>query len=436
MAADALGNAAVAGYIDGAGTVTMGSESVTGLSNGNNPLLIKYDAQGQVAWARTTTGAGDGIAMFRAVAIDRSGNIVAAGAMVADKTCTFGDVTVASTSGVSNFLAVKFDASGRALWARSNSTGGTGAAYSGFNATAIDQDGNIYLAGAIYGLGTFTFGAHTIVGQSSSQSTPIIVKYDADGNALWVRGGVATPAATASFAEITVDASGNIYAVAFTGAGATHVFGDQSVDGGGGVLVKLDPSGTFQWAKAASVSTSGDKTVSPQSVTTDSSGDVILAGYTVVTASYGNDVITVPSNVFSRAVLAKYSPAGEVRWARTVDGASSTYIDGVASDSAGNLYVAGSAGTGTSVWGTVSITVPTANLIKSMVLAKYDGSGAVQWARTIPGAPNTSESVAVASYPGGHFYVAGILYGAGTFAFGPEATVTNPNATRSVLVKY
>jgi hypothetical protein len=107
----------------------------------------------------------------------------------------------------------------------------------------------------------------------------------------------------------------------------------------------------------------------------------------------------------------------------------------MASDAAGNVYVAGSASSGTSLWGTVSLTIP-ANLVNSMVVAKYDRSGEVQWARTIPDAPNPSKFVAAASNAGGGLYAVGLLYGTGSYAFAPEVTVNAPSSTVSVLVKY
>jgi ABC-type molybdate transport system substrate-binding protein len=71
-----------------------------------------------------------------------------------------------------------------------------------------------------------------------------------------------------------------------------------------------------------------------------------------------------------------------------------------------------------------------------LVVAKYNASGSVQWARTLPDAPNTSEFAAAASDAAGHLYVVGLLYGAGTYTFSREAAVIAPRSTSSVLVKY
>ena len=94
--------------------------------------------------------------MFSGVTVDTSGNVYAAGYIYSTGTYTFGTVTVAgSVAGGYNAVLVKYNSSGVAQWARSNTTG---SAMARFNAVAVDSSGNIYAVGYVYGTGTYTFG--------------------------------------------------------------------------------------------------------------------------------------------------------------------------------------------------------------------------------------------------------------------------------------
>src|SRR5579862_8445025 len=101
LAVDAAGNATVTGYSQGEDT-------------GSDYLTIRYDTNGKQLWARRYNGAGNGDDRAVAVGLDRAGNAY---------------VTGSAHTSVNNidYLTIKYDATGKELWARSYNGRGKGA---------------------------------------------------------------------------------------------------------------------------------------------------------------------------------------------------------------------------------------------------------------------------------------------------------------------
>ena len=175
---------------------------------------------------------------------------------------------------------------------------------------------------------------------------------------------------------VAVDSSDNMYL-----AGITNSFGEGYSDM---VLVKYDSSGVQQWNRTWGGSDFDDG----YAIAVDSSGNVYLAGNTYGFGAGNSDL-----------VLVKYDSSGMQQWNRTWGGSDFDYGDGIAVDSSGNVYLAGS---------TKSFAVGSSD----MVLVKYDSSGVQQWNRTWGGSSGDSgNAVAVDSLD--NVYVVG-----GTSSFG------------------
>jgi uncharacterized delta-60 repeat protein len=104
-------------------------------------------------------------------------------------------------------------------------------------------------------------------------------------------------------------------------------------------------------------------------VTHDSSGNVYVTGTTESDGPGGNDLL-----------VAKYDKDGVIQWQRALGGSTAYRNDDVGTmikvDSSGNIYVVG-------------ITNSTAGY-DSMMIAKYNSSGSIQWQRTL-GTSSTQE---------------------------------------------
>jgi len=183
VAVDSSGNVYAAGYqISGLFNYGNGV-TATGAYNDNNVVLVKYGSGGDAQWARSTQ-AGT-ISGFRAVAVDNSGNVYAAGYQELSKLFNYGNgITVMGTySGGARpgeglrsvVMLVKYNSSGDAQWAQS----ALAAAYnrsSGFNAVTVDSSYNVYAAG-YQAEGTFTYGSGVSATGLFSANSSVLVKY-------------------------------------------------------------------------------------------------------------------------------------------------------------------------------------------------------------------------------------------------------------------
>jgi hypothetical protein len=244
-----------AGFIHNTLTYKFDTQSVTGLCNRYNAVLVKYDTSGTALWARTV--ANETVpdrSRFNSVAVGSDG-IYVAGYIRGTGKYTFGSQPVQGTfSSGYNTVVVKYDTSGTALWAKSVSAG-TNASY--INSISVGSDG-VYAAGYITGTGTYTFGDQSANGTYAGDYNTVLVKYDTSGNAVWAKS-VAAGSNNSCINSVFAGSDG-VYVAGFINTSGAYTFGDKSVSGtyAGGynaVLVKYNTSGTALWAKSVTAGT-------------------------------------------------------------------------------------------------------------------------------------------------------------------------------------
>jgi hypothetical protein len=434
VAVDGSGNSYVAGYFDSQ-TITFGSTTLTNANTDSTGdiFLAKYNASGSVIWAKNAGGTGDDGAS--SVAADGSGNIYVTGSFTSP-TITFGSITLTNAGSSTNdlFLA-KYDASGNIIWAKS--AGGAGD--DGASSVAMDNSGNIYVAGG-FTSPTITFGSTTltIVGTGDI----FLVKYDANGNVLWAKnaGGIINNSNYNNAAtSVAIDASGNSYVAGYFSS-PTITFGSttltntntDTLDYNSDIfLAKYDANGNVIWAKKAGGS--GDEDDDANSVAVDGSGNAYVVGF------FDSNTITFDTTTLTNTgnfdiFLVKYDANGNVIWAK---GADSSGDDGltfsVAVDGSGNSYVAGMFDSPSFTLGSNTlINAGDSNYTFNMFLAKYDVNGNVLWAKS---ASETSEGISdrvdeassISVDASGNSYVAGSFESL-TITFG-SYTLTNADTT-------
>ena len=232
---------------------------------------------------------------------------------------------------------------------------------------------------------------------------------------------------------VAVDASGSIYSVGlFSG---TVTFGSTTFvsDGDRDIfLVKYDNSGGVQWAKRAG----GTGADVPNGIAV-SGDDVYITGYMNGTANFNtpsapgsNELVPAGSDdVF----LAKFDGSGNFQWARRAGGTSSDIANGV-SASGSAVYITGYFSS-TANFNTPS--APGSNEITSVggtdiFLAKFDDTGAFQWARRAGGSSqDIGYGVAEA---GNDVYVTG--YFRNTADFSSNTSLATAGDNDIFLAKY
>jgi hypothetical protein len=356
---DSSGNIVVAGYYQSNPLNIYAANGSTVLFTLSNPqtvedvFVVKYDASGTPLWARRMGGTS--FESVNSVSTDSSGNIIVAGTYASTTLNIYAanGSTVSFTltnSGSNDAFVVKYDLSGTPQWARRMGGTGTDVATS----VSIDSSGNIVVSGFSTSnpLNIYAANGSTVSFTLASDSSyAFVVKYDSSGTPLWARR-VGGTAGVDQGLSVSTDSSGNIVVVGryttnplniYAANGTTVSFtlaNDGSTDA---FIVKYDSSGTPLWATRIG-GTGVDRT---QSVSTDSSGNIVVAGYYIsitlnIYAANGTTVsFTLTNSGSNDAFVVKYNSSGTPLWARRFGGTGSDIAWSVSTDSSQNIVVAG-----------------------------------------------------------------------------------------------
>lgn len=252
---DALGQVYIAGSFSGTGDFDPGAGTANLTSAGGaDAFAWKLSSSGSYIWAKRWGGTG--IDVGSSIAVDPSGNVIAAGTFLStvDFDPGAGTANLATNgtgTGGSDIFINKLDAAGDYVWARR--IGGNGS--DNGRGVAVDAGGNVYITGGIQGPGNVAAPGVSLLAYPTTNGGSIdgvVVKFNAAGAFQWFRtlGGNAADISNG----IAVDASGNVYTTGSfngtadfdPGAGAANVTSAGSAD----IFVsKLDNAGTYIWAK-------------------------------------------------------------------------------------------------------------------------------------------------------------------------------------------
>jgi hypothetical protein len=238
IATDKAGNVYVTGYSRGIGTY-------------GDYATIKYDKDGNEVWVARYDGPGESRDDVSAIAIDIAGNVYVTGESYEIGTDH-------------DYTTVKYDKDGNEVWV-AEYDGPAGNPSDLANAIAVDFQGNVYVTGQSRGIGT-----------SFDYAT---VKYDKDGNEVWVGryngpGGNPSDVATA----IAVDLQGNIYVTGNSGYIVAPVsYNDFAT-------VKYDKDGNEVWVgRYNGPANSEDRTAA---IAIDKAGNIYVTGFTWQIGTY------------------------------------------------------------------------------------------------------------------------------------------------------
>ena len=252
----------------------------------------------------------------------------------------------AAANGAPDFATIKYAPSGTQQWVAHYNGPGNG--YDSAKAIQVDAVGNVYVTGDSRGTAGFDFAT---------------VKYDANGNQLWVARYDGAAHSDDSPAGLAVDATGDVYVTGWT-----------SVSGGGtdGATVKYNSAGDQQWAAFYHGPASPSDNAAA-ALALDGAGNVYVTGYSYASAS-SYDYVTL-----------KYAPDGGQLWAQRFDGPGH-YDDQAAAlalDASTNVLVTGySYGTNSSA---DYATVKYDRNGNELWVARYDGPASLYDAATALG---------------------------------------------------
>jgi hypothetical protein len=388
IAVDASGNSYITGIFRG--TATFGTTNLT--SSGSTDIFIaKYDASGNVLWAKQAGGTV--IDAGKNIAVDSSSNSYITGEFLGS--VTFDNITLTSNGDYDAFIA-KYDAFGNVLWARQS--GGTGLEVG--RGIAVDGSGNCFITG--YFNGTAVFDSTTLT--SSGAYDVYIAKYDANGNFQWAN---KAGSSGEDFARnVAIDGNGNSYITGtFKGIAS---FGSTTLTSSGLedlFIAKYDASGNVLWAKRAG----GTNKDAANGIDVDASGNSAVSGEFQGTATFGSTMLT-STNSLPDIFIARYDPSGNVLWALSAGGSANDFGRNIAVDGSGNSYVTGEF-EGSASFG--NTTLSTSGGV-DIFIAKYDAAGNALWAQRAGG--NLEDRAAGIALDGSRNpYISGYFLGEASF---------------------
>lgn len=365
----------------------------------------------------------------RGITVDANGNVYSIG-YFKSPTITFGSTTltnVDNTGTAGDVYIVKHDSCGNVVWAKQ--AGDQDYEDRGI-AITTDKSGNVYATGSYYSY-YIKFGADSLSNTGTGWST-YLVKFNPAGNVLWAKGMDASGSVHPS--DLAIDKNGDIYmsgyylsdSVKFGGIKVTGNTSDYS-----SFLAKFNSNGSAISVK----SFTGYGSNEINSMTTDTTGNVIIAGYYSDSVKVDSQILHGQSNL--NMFFAKFNPSGNLFWAKSVGDNYNDEATGVATDKTGNIYLTGYFQSDSITFDNIKLVLIKFTSWGNGFLAKYDGAGNALWAKRIGGLTDDyGKSVVVNK--SGDVFVGGRFKSTSITLDGIKLNnVTGGNATSDIFVaKY
>jgi len=393
IATDLWGNAFVTGYFVDS-SITFGQHTLySSVFQNSDPTIFvaKYDALGNVKWARNAGGVVT--AYVNDIKTDIYGNIYLTGNF-AGSYLTFGTDTLWGSSMGMHAFIVKYDSSGSVLWTRCPL--GTNVYGSGIT---CDFSGNAYVTGYFFGGNPVTFGSYVLT--SAGGSDVFIVKYDPSGNVVWAKSEGDTE--TEYVNSIAFNNSNNTFAITGSFRSAQIIFGTDTLPNANSstydlFVAKYDALGNNIWAKRAGGTSEEDG----RSIIFQDTDNIYVFGMfhsaQIWFDSYNFNLFAGVDNAF----IVKYDPVGDVVWATQISGGNPFNID---SDNNYGIYINGQMHSSMTI-DSVSLPYPL-GFIEPMFIAKYDSSGHALFAMDLSSGGDDWSGLATG--PNGSVYIGGDL---------------------------
>ncbi len=348
---------------DGASALTVDSSGnvyVTGNSTGSGTnsdyATVKYSPDGNQLWVARYNGPGNSVDSASALAVDSSGNVYVTGR------------DYGSGTGF-DYATIKYSPDGNQLWVAHYNGDANGHEYLNTNALAVDGSGNVYVTG--YSSGGSTSMDYATIRYDTNGNQLWVKRYNGDGNGndyvyaltidssrnVYVTGESAGSSTSSDYATIKYDTNGNqlwvrryngdgnyvdvAYAMAVDSTGNVYVTGKSWGSGTtnyGYATVKYAPNGDQLWATR--YNDNGPSNYA-YAMAVDSSRNVYVTGYSYNSGT-NFDYATVKYDTNGNQLwVVRYNngPGGGNEYARdlTIDGSGNVYVTGY-SDGSGTGY--------------------------------------------------------------------------------------------------
>ncbi len=363
----------------------------------NDGMLIKYDANGQVEWATSVGGSYQD--SINTVAKTSDGGFVVVG-YFSGESIQVGTYTL-EKKGASDGMIIKYNSEFEVEWA--TSVGGIDDEE--INSIVETSDGG-FVVGGYFKSNSIQVGEDILKNNKSSATDGMIIKYDANGQVEWATsvGGEDKDEIT-SVVETT---DGGFVAGGYFESSEIKLSEEYTLNKVGtyssdGMIIKY---GKKELANpttitARSIGESNDDKI--ESVVSTSDGGFVVGGY-FESSSIQVGGYKLENKGSDDGMLIKYDANGQVEWATTVGGSSGDEITSVAETSDGGFIVGGYLGSSIQVG---EYKLKNKGSADGMII-KYDANGQVEWATSVGGSSG-DEITSVAETSDEGFIVGGYL---------------------------
>ena len=358
---------------------------ITGQRTG---FIVKYNPDGIAQWVtRVIPNSSLGRSEFTGLKIASDGTIYVVGVFNLNTiTYDFGNgITLTGSSNV-NPILIAYNFSGIAQWARTSTTTQS-ASQNVFNDISLSTNNNIYVTGSISNI--CNFGNNVSVGELSTGTRPVLVKYNSSGIAQWAK---TVPGSSGlTFSAVSVSSDENIYVSGITvntGTPALYDFGNNvnltaQVTG---FLVKYNSMSITQWITSP-ISNIPYSRYFDVEVGLDDNIYVVGSINSQLFFDFGNNVNITSTNTFLSSILVKYNSSGVTQWAQTSTGGSLDQYYGLSIDINGNIYAVGVVNLEDSFDYGNGVILPAMNISnvdrRHVLIVKYNSFGVAQWAKNV-----------------------------------------------------
>ncbi len=288
-------------------------------------FIFKFNASGTALWGRSATNGKrvEGLG----IAIDSGATDLYITGIYEQNNLDLGG-NVLTNGGEEDVFLAKYTTGGQIVWAEKG--GGSSAETVGGIAV---NDQTIVITGA-FGSSSCSFGSKTL--NRKGLYDFFLVAYDENGDPLWAE--TSTSGGFGSGADVAVNESDEVWILGNFASDSFQVGTDWLVSGGEEdiFLAKYDAAGTPQWG----VSAGGEGNERASSLDIDEHGFAFCAGV-INEFPVLFDFFEVNSQGLDDPFLAKYDPAGNIRWVQTTGGSGEDRAFAVALNADNQIYVAG-----------------------------------------------------------------------------------------------
>ena len=408
------GDYIVGGYFESS-SITVGDYTLTKAGNGDG-MIIKYDAYGEVEWA-TSIGEGGMPEYINSVEGTKDGGFLVVGTFY--NSIVVGNFTLNYVGGQTG-MVLKYDANNNMEFA--TTIGGSDDTY--INSISETVDGEI-LVGGYFESSSITVGDYTLI--NAGKKNGIVIKYGKIeiNNPITIKAESIGANYTDEITSVAGTSDGG-YIVGGLFYGESITVGDYTITNAGkydGMVIKYSSDGEVEWAS----SIGGGYNDEIYSIAETVDGGYIVGGYFTGNITVGDYTLT--NNGGPDGMVIKYDEEGEVEWASSIGGYYTDFINSVTETSDGGCIVGG--------YFCNSITIGdytlTSNGSSDGMIIKYNSEGKVEWARSIGGISN-DEITSVSAISNGGYIVGGYFYSS-SITVG-DYTLTNAGGTDGIVIKY